>query len=116
MSRQRAVRAGGGHLQEKLKGLVELQKVDMEIVALRKSSEALPRQMAELEKELQSAKSVVDAERERFADLERQKRTLEQNLVDEKDKVKKWEQRLAEQRSTREYSALAREIDIAKKA
>ena len=30
--------------------------------------------------------------------------------------MKKWEARLAEQRSTREYAALAREIDIAKKA
>src|SRR5256885_12192852 len=37
-------------------------------------------------------------------------------ISEEKDKVKKWEGRLTEQRSTREYSALAREIDIAKKS
>src|SRR5690349_12781060 len=72
--------------------------------------------MAELEKELAAVRSVVDAERNRLADLDRQKRTLEQNVTDEKDKVKKWEARLAEQRSTREYAALAREIDIARKA
>ena len=72
--------------------------------------------MAELEQELGAARSAIEAERSRLADIERQKRTLEQNITDEKDKVKKWEARLAEQRSTREYSALAREIDIAKKA
>ena len=103
-------------MQEKLKALVELQKVDLEIAALRKSADVHPKQMAELENEQGAARSAVEAERSRLADLERQKRTLEQNIQDEKEKVKKWEARLAEQRSTREYAALAREIDIAKKA
>jgi predicted nucleic acid-binding Zn-ribbon protein len=103
-------------LKEKLKALSELQKVDMEVARLRKVHDVHPRQLAELEKELATVRSAMEAERNRVADIERQKRLLEQNITDEKDKVKKWEARLAEQRSTREYSALAREIDIAKKA
>jgi predicted nucleic acid-binding Zn-ribbon protein len=103
-------------LREKLKALAELQKVDMEAAALRKAADVHPRQIAELERELGAARSAIEAERARVADIERQKLQLEQNITDEKDKVKKWEARLAEQRSTREYSALAREIDIAKKA
>jgi predicted nucleic acid-binding Zn-ribbon protein len=103
-------------LREKLKALAELQKVDMEAAALRKAADVHPKQIAELERELGAARSAMEAERARVADIERQKLQLEQNIVDEKDKVKKWEARLSEQRSTREYSALAREIDIAKKA
>lgn len=103
-------------LREKLKALVELQKVDLEVASLQKAADVHPRQLAELERELGAARSAIEAERNRVADIERQKTTLEQNITDEKDKVKKWEARLAEQRSTREYSALAREIDIAKKA
>jgi uncharacterized protein len=103
-------------LREKLKALAELQKVDMEAATLRKAADVHPRQIAELERELGAARSAIEAERARVADIERQKLQLEQNIADEKDKVKKWEARLAEQRSTREYSALAREIDIAKKA
>jgi len=103
-------------LQQKLKALSDLQKVDMEIASLRKAAEVHPKQIAELEKDLGAARSAVEAERNRLLDIERQKRTLEQNITDEKEKVKKWEARLAEQRSTREYAALAREIDIAKKA
>jgi predicted nucleic acid-binding Zn-ribbon protein len=99
-----------------LKALADLQKVDLEVVALRKSAEVYPRQMGELERELSVAKSEVEAERNKFLDVERQRRTLEQNIVEEKEKVRKWEARLSEQRSTREYAALAREIDIAKKA
>jgi predicted nucleic acid-binding Zn-ribbon protein len=103
-------------LQAKLNALLTLQKVDLEIASLRKAAEVYPKQLVELEKELGAAKSAVEMERSRLLDIDRQKRTLEQNIVDEKDKVKKWEGRLSEQRSTREYAALAREIDIAKKA
>jgi hypothetical protein len=99
-----------------LKALDELQKVDIEVAKLRKAADVHPKQLAELERELGAARSAIEAERTRLADVERQKTALEQNIADEKDKVKKWEQRLSEQRSTREYSALAREIDIAKKA
>jgi predicted nucleic acid-binding Zn-ribbon protein len=102
-------------LQEKLRALVNLQKVDLEIASLRKAAETYPKQLAEQEKELNAAKAAVETERGRLLDIERQKRTLEQSIADEKDKVRKWEARLADQRTTREYAALAREIDIAKK-
>ncbi len=104
------------NLREKLKALAELQKVDLEIAALKKTADAYPKQLADLERELGAATNAVDAERARLTDLERQKGALEQSIHDEKDKVKKWEARLAEQRTSREYAALAREIDIAKKA
>jgi predicted nucleic acid-binding Zn-ribbon protein len=104
-----------GDLQQKLTALINLQKVDLEIAALRKAAETYPKQLAELEKELNAAKTAIEAERNGVLDIERQKRTLEQSISDEKDKVRKWESRLAEQRTTREYAALAREIDIAKK-
>ena len=102
-------------MREKLLALVALQKVDLEIAALNKSAAEYPKQIAELEKELGLARSASEAERNKLNDLDRQKSTMEQTIVEEKDKVKKWESRLTEQRSTREYSALAREIDIAKK-
>lgn len=102
-------------LRDKLLALAALQKVDLDIAALKKNAETYPRQMAELEKQLSAAKAAVDAERSRLENLESQKHTLEQTITEDKDKVRKWEGRLSEQRSTREYSALAREIDIAKK-
>ena len=102
-------------MRDKLLALAALQKVDLDIQALKKNAEVYPREMSELEKQLNAAKASVDAERTKLEQLESQRRTLEQTIVDDKDKVRKWEGRLTEQRSTREYSALAREIDIAKK-
>lgn len=102
-------------MRDKLLALAALQKVDLDIAALKKNAEGYPREMAELEKQLAAAKAAVDAERSKLEQLESQKRSLEETIAEDKDKVRKWEARLAEQRSTREYSALAREIDIAKK-
>ena len=103
-------------LDAKLKALEELQKIDLSVLDLQRSGEAFPKRLAELETELKAAKAAWDVEEKRVDDNERQRRDLEQRLNDEKEKVKKWEARLTEQRTTREYSALAREIDIAKKA
>ena len=103
-------------MQDKLKPLIALQKVDLEVASLRKSAEVYPKQMGDLEKVLASARAALEGERAQLLEVERQKRALEQTITDEKDKVKKWEARLTEQRSPREYSALAREIEIAKKA
>ncbi len=103
-------------MQEKLQQLATLQKVDVEIAAFKKSAETYPKQIAELEKEFGVVRSAVEAERAKLDDIDRQRSTLEMTITEEKDKVKKWEARLTEQRSTREYSALAREIDIAKKS
>lgn len=102
-------------MRDKLLALAALQKVDLNIAALKKNAEAYPREMAELTRQLEAAKAAVDAERAKLDELERQRATLEQTIADDKDKVRKWEARLTEQRSTREYSALAREIDIARK-
>lgn len=102
-------------MREKLLALAALQKVDTEVAALKKNADGYPKDIGELEKQLAAAKAAVDAERTKFDELEKQKITLEQTIVEDRDKVKKWEGRLTEQRSTREYSALAREIDIAKK-
>lgn len=102
-------------MREKLLALAALQKVDLDIAALKKTADVYPKEIGELERQLGAARSALDAERNRLDDLDRQSRTLEQTIHEDKDKVKKWEARLTEQRSTREYSALAREIDIAKK-
>ena len=103
-------------IKEKLKGLQALQTVDLEILELERAGQVHPKRLAELDAELATARVKVEAERSRLGDNERMRREKEAEVQSEKDKIKKWEARLAEQRTTREYTALAREIDIAKKA
>lgn len=95
--------------------LEALQKIDVQIAELVRGGAEHPKKLAELESQLGAARNAVESERRKLEELERQKKALEEQLAADKEKVKKWEARLTEQRSTREYSALAREIDIARK-
>jgi predicted nucleic acid-binding Zn-ribbon protein len=102
-------------LREKLKALEELQQVDIELAEVRAEAEAVPRRRAEIEVGVGDVRNAWQAEQDRLAGVEREKRSQEQNILAERDKVKKWEGRLSEIRTPREYAALSREIDIAKK-
>ncbi len=102
-------------LREKLKALEELQKIDIEMHELRAQAEAIPRRRLEIDAGVAEGRRAYDAEKARLADNERERRQLESLLGMERDKVKKWEGRLGEIRTPREYAALSREIDIARK-
>ncbi len=103
-------------MRNKLKSLAALQEVDVQVLELNKSGEGHPKRLAELEAQLAQARAAIDAERARQDENDRQRKELEERLQGEKEKVRKWEARLAEMRTTREYSALSREVDIAKKS
>jgi uncharacterized protein len=100
---------------DKLRDLEELQKVDLKIRDLAQQAEKHPARLKQIETERNQARTAVDAQRGRLADNERARRQNEQLLHLEKEKVRKWESRLSELKTPREYAALARELDIAKK-
>jgi predicted nucleic acid-binding Zn-ribbon protein len=101
--------------REKLKALEELQRVDLKIRDLAAEAEKHPTRLKQIEAERNQAKAALDAARGRLADNERARRQQQDLLGLEKDKVRKWESRLNELKTPREYAALARELDIAKK-
>ncbi len=102
-------------LRDKLKALEELQQIDLELHEVRTEAETLPARRAAVEAKVQDARKAYDAEKARMEGNERERRQLEQLLAMERDKVKKWEGRLGDIKTPREYAALSREIDIAKK-
>ena len=101
--------------REKLRALEELQKIDLQIRDLAAAAEQYPLRLKQIEFEKTQAKAALDALRGRVADNERARRQQTELLGLEKEKVKKWESRLSELKTPREYAALARELDIAKK-
>lgn len=102
-------------LREKLKALEELQQIDLETNDVRAELEANPGRRAEVESKVLDARRAYDAEKGRLDGNERERRQIDLLLTMERDKVKKWEGRLGDIKTPREYAALSREIDIAKK-
>ena len=103
-------------LREKLKALEELQQIDLETNEIRSVLESLGPRRTLVEEKVLEARRSYDEEKSRLEVNERERRQLETLLGMERDKVKKWEGRLGEIRTPREYAALSREIDIAKKS
>jgi predicted nucleic acid-binding Zn-ribbon protein len=102
-------------LREKLKALEELQQIDLEMNEVQASLAGLPGRRVDVEGAVGVARKAWEQEQARLDTNERERRQLESLLAMERDKVKKWEGRLGEIRTPREYAALSREIDIAKK-
>jgi len=102
-------------LREKLKALEELQQIDLDTNDVRAALDAVPARQAAVEAKVLEARKAYDDAKARLDGNERERRQIETLLNMERDKVKKWEGRLGEIRTPREYAALSREIDIAKK-
>jgi predicted nucleic acid-binding Zn-ribbon protein len=102
-------------LKEKLKALEELQQIDLELNEIQAAIAAYPARRAEFEAAVVAARKAWEQEQGRLDQNEKERRQLESLLGMERDKVKKWEGRLGEIRTPREYAALSREIEIAKK-
>ncbi len=102
-------------LREKLKALEELQQIDLEANEVKAELDALPARRAQADAAVVAARKAWEEARARLDGNERERRQLESLLGMERDKVKKWEGRLGEIKTPREYAALSREIEIAKK-
>ncbi|MBD5627456.1 MAG: hypothetical protein HDQ90_08285 [Desulfovibrio sp.] len=100
---------------DQIQQLVELQKVDDEIFAVRQELEAAPRQLEELEKRF----SAVEARRARILDklshLQEQKKRLSLEIDDDSARIKKSKNKLMQVENTREYHAMMREMDSMEK-
>jgi predicted nucleic acid-binding Zn-ribbon protein len=103
-------------LREKLRVLEELQQIDVDAHEAKVGLEAIPAERARLEARVKEARKAYDDQKARLEANEREKRQVETLLGMDRDKVKKWEGRLGEIKTPREYAAMSREIDIAKKS
>jgi predicted nucleic acid-binding Zn-ribbon protein len=99
-----------------LKALVSLQEIDIRIRELEKDCQQIPSRLKEIEAILGSKSQELAGERNQLDEAEMARRLLEGDLKAEKEKIKKWEVRLTEIRSNRDYQALSREIEAARKA
>ncbi len=102
-------------LREKLEALEALQAVDLEKAAVVAEAAERPARRAEIDATVKEARRAFDEQRLRLEANERERRGLDQVLQMERDKVKKWEGRLVDIKTPREYAALNREIEISKK-
>ena len=103
-------------LREKLRVLEELQQIDLDAHLAQAGLEGIPAERAKVEARVKAARKAYDDQKARLEANERERRQVDTLLGMDRDKVKKWEGRLGEIKTPREYAAMSREIDIARKS
>lgn len=102
-------------MQDTLKVLRELQGLDLELNEKRRGRKKLAGEQAEIASELNRVQAMVDVLQGSVAELDAQRRDLSQDLLIEEGNISKAENRLPTIKTQREYVAVLKEVDTAKK-
>lgn len=113
--------AGAGHspqegaVIEQLRLLIELQKLDTEILTLHSRIDLMPDTLAASEGPLKKAEVSFENIKQGLAALEKKRKDREQAIDDINEKVKKLKQRSSEIKNNKEYQAHLKEIEKAER-
>jgi len=102
-------------LREKMERLLALQTVDLKIQEMERVKEEIPQRLASLEEEFKKEEEKLTAERTGLEKLQKDRRQKEKDLEEEIDRVKKGEARVFEIKTNKEYQAVLKEIETAKR-
>lgn len=96
-----------------LEKLIDLQKVDSRIAAVRIEIAALPKHVKEIEAKLASAKTKVEAAQAAMKADETSRRKHEGDIQDQQQKISKYRDQSLNVKTNQEYKALMEEIKFA---
>lgn len=103
-------------MHEKMNLLRELQEVDQELAELATVRAKHESELQDLSAEQDRVQGMVDELTSQLDELQKEEAQLQQEMLAEKDQIAKVEGRLPEIQTQKEYVAVLKEIDMAKKA
>ena len=102
-------------MREQIERLAVLQAIELRVQEMEREKNEIPQSIAFLEEEVRKEEDKLRAEKAEMEKLGRERRQKEQDLEEETDKVKKVESRVFEIKTNKEYQAVLKEIESAKK-
>lgn len=103
-------------MHEKMNLLKELQEIDQEISAIENSQQGYRDELETFESDAARVQGMLDELGAELALLQTDEAQLQQDLLKERDNIARVEGRLPEIQTQKEYVAVLKEIDMAKKA
>lgn len=103
-------------MQEKMNLLRELQEIDQELTELATVRAKHEGELQDLSAEENRIQEMVDELNAQLDELQKEDGQLQQEMLAERDQIAKVEARLPEIQTQKEYVAVLKEIDMAKKA
>lgn len=99
-----------------MKRLLDIQSLDSRLAEIGRLRQKIPKEIEELDENLQRARRALQQAKEELDGLKLKRRRKEKDLEVEMEKVRKAQSRLFEVKTNKEYQALLKEIEAAKKA
>lgn len=101
----------GGKLKEKIKVLIQLQNCDNQIRILEKRKNEAPLRIKALSDEMELVSRGFQEDDERLEAVKSERRTLEQEVDELDEKLRKGNEKLSNIKSNKEYTAALKEIE-----
>lgn len=102
-------------MREQLKLLEDLQLVDAKLHETEQALSSLPEKLQSLKKDVGSVEKMLEAERQQLAEVQKYKAEKEQSAKSEQDRMNKSKSKLSTVKSSKEYMAIQREIEVNRK-
>jgi len=102
-------------VKEDVQLLIDLQELDQHILKGRKQQEVLRAEQEDLNCKVQKLDAIIAQLNQEIGAIEQERSTLNQALLQEQDNIEKAEARLPEIKTQKEYLAVLKEVDVAKK-
>lgn len=103
-------------MNEQLKLLIDIQKIDSAIISTRHTINEIPKKISSFEGPLKEAQAAYEKTKQQYAALEKQKKSKEDLINEINEKIKKLKQRSSEIKTNKEYQAHLKEIEQAEKS
>jgi uncharacterized protein len=102
------------HLEDQLRNLYQLQRIDSLIDEIRTLRGELPLEVQDLETNIESLKGRIDKQNEEIVNLDKMIAEKKNTAKDATALIKKYESQQSKVRNNREYESLAKEIEFQK--
>ncbi len=102
-------------LREQMQKLAVLQTLDLKIQGMQREKDEIPFRLATVEEAFKKEEERVLGQKAELERLQKERRQKEKELEEEVDRVKKTESRVFEIKTNKEYQAVLKEIENAKK-
>jgi len=96
-----------------LKHLIELQRLDLQLIGLREQLGVFPKRLAEVEKRLEAARAELAAAKEALTNSLKDRKKYELDVEQWKERARKYKDQVYEIKSNEAYKALQHEIQNA---
>ena len=102
-------------MNEQIKCIVELQRIDSNILDRKHMMDVIPSKISEAEQPIKESRMALDKTKQMRSSLEKKKRDKENGLDGINEKIKKLKARIAEIKTNKEYQAHLKEIESVEK-